>query len=393
MHQLTNSSLLILILFFLCASLSAQEQDFRYYDQLTYDLYQQKHWKELVKVGKEAMHEGYDYYYMQIRIAIAYYELKRYFLAEQFFINALNENNNDPAALEYLYFCYLLTNRELEAATLVEQKDELFNLSSVKPYQLVLGLHTDNGYKFSSKSGIGDVHYFSLGITHKILPKTAFFHSYNRLNCKIINYYQQGRRVMEAKNNLIQHGYYVNAKINFAHGWILTPAYHVQNLPSINLSNHLLSIGLTKRWRKWHYSFTYNYSSINDFIQNQYTGGIILNPFGNLDLSLGIDFTYHQQEYLNENIFAYLISGRILKSIWISGKYQLGNMYHFSEDDGYYIFNGLDVINSRVGLSLIAYWNLRNSLFITFLQENKFSSFYQYDYKHLVLSGGIHVGL
>ncbi|MBN2482093.1 MAG: hypothetical protein JXB19_10155, partial [Bacteroidales bacterium] len=61
--------------------LNAQQQEKLTYAEVnsqTYQLYLDRDWHALIKVGKHALREGIDYYYLRMRIGIAYYELKRY---------------------------------------------------------------------------------------------------------------------------------------------------------------------------------------------------------------------------------------------------------------------------------------------------------------------------
>ena len=51
-------------------------------EQKSYQLYLDKKWPELIKFGNKAIHLGYDYFYLQMRIGIAYYEKKNYSLNE-----------------------------------------------------------------------------------------------------------------------------------------------------------------------------------------------------------------------------------------------------------------------------------------------------------------------
>lgn len=47
-------------------------------DALTYQLFQQKAWDNLIKEGNKAIQNGIDYYYLRVRMGIAYYEKGNY---------------------------------------------------------------------------------------------------------------------------------------------------------------------------------------------------------------------------------------------------------------------------------------------------------------------------
>ena len=90
-------------------------------EQKSYQLYLDKKWPELIKFGNKAVDLGYDYFYLQMRIGIAYYEKKNYSYAEGHFKKALGFNSADDLALEYLYYCYIFKGRYDEARLLSKQ--------------------------------------------------------------------------------------------------------------------------------------------------------------------------------------------------------------------------------------------------------------------------------
>ena len=108
------------ILIFLSLKAFSQEvMSFRYADSLTFKLYDQKNWNELINTGKEAISDGHDYYYMRMRLGIAYYERHNYAQAAKHFKRALEFNADDQTALEYLFYSYYLSGRYFQAWTIL----------------------------------------------------------------------------------------------------------------------------------------------------------------------------------------------------------------------------------------------------------------------------------
>lgn len=103
--------LLILGLSFFAGVKAQDRTDFFYFDSLTYKQYEDGRWKDLKESGKLALREGYDYYYLRMRIGISYYEQKDYLTAIKHFKKALAFSDNDQIAIEYLYYCYLLSGK------------------------------------------------------------------------------------------------------------------------------------------------------------------------------------------------------------------------------------------------------------------------------------------
>jgi len=88
--------------------LSAQApRSFSWYDSVTYRSYLDGDWKTLVRSGKEALRNGYDYFYLRSRMAEAAFHLGRYRDAAFDYDKALKFNSSDAWALEMKYYTEL----------------------------------------------------------------------------------------------------------------------------------------------------------------------------------------------------------------------------------------------------------------------------------------------
>lgn len=103
---------------------AGEKPDFSRIDSLTYRLYLEKQWDSLILVGKQALHDDIDYYYLRIRMGIAYFEKQRYITSISHLTAALAFNKGDLVALEYLYFAYLYSNRPQDAYSLLPAMPE-----------------------------------------------------------------------------------------------------------------------------------------------------------------------------------------------------------------------------------------------------------------------------
>ena len=97
---------LFVIILFSSVQGKAQQKDFEYYDSLTYKLYMDKDFKQLLKAGNDALNSGLDYYYLRMRTGIAAYNLNKYRLATKHFEKASAFSDNDVIH-EYLYYSSL----------------------------------------------------------------------------------------------------------------------------------------------------------------------------------------------------------------------------------------------------------------------------------------------
>lgn len=84
-------------------------------DSLTYQQYLNKDYKNLIETSKKAQEADINFYYLNYRTAIAYYELKNYAKAAEFYKKTLAETPTDPALQESLYYSYLLSGQKENA--------------------------------------------------------------------------------------------------------------------------------------------------------------------------------------------------------------------------------------------------------------------------------------
>src|SRR6185312_10998750 len=150
-------------------------------EQKSYQLYQDKKWKDLVKFGNKAIKKGYSYFYIQMRVGIAYFERKQYCLAESHFRKALSFSPNDELAQEYLYYCYIYMGRNEDARMLSKHfSKELATKTGVSKQSAVGFVMFEGGTKITDSTYYYDRNkktfsnyfnpatYFQLGLEHSI---------------------------------------------------------------------------------------------------------------------------------------------------------------------------------------------------------------------------------
>ena len=97
---------------------SAEKLDFTTVDMLTYRCYMEKKWDSVIVVGKQALRQDIDYYYLRVRLGIAYFEKSDYFPSATHLKKARQFNSGDPYVADYLYRALVYTNRTGEAGLL-----------------------------------------------------------------------------------------------------------------------------------------------------------------------------------------------------------------------------------------------------------------------------------
>ena len=82
------------------------------YDSITYHYYQNAQWDSVIDVGKEAIYKGYDFYYLRMRMGLAYDNHSNFRLAERQYAKALEFVPTDANAAYYQYYASLNGGRQ-----------------------------------------------------------------------------------------------------------------------------------------------------------------------------------------------------------------------------------------------------------------------------------------
>ena len=160
-----ESLLLLVMLIPAVLPLSAQET-FREVDSSSYALYKAAAWDSLAGFGSKAYAEGYDYYYLNLRTAIAFYELGNYPAALRFFERAYRNNSSDPVLKEYLFRSNYELLHDLEASRWYRLLDDSVRQGiPFRPIRRIDGLYAEAGVRIPVQSGTaGPVSYGHLAL-------------------------------------------------------------------------------------------------------------------------------------------------------------------------------------------------------------------------------------
>jgi hypothetical protein len=384
---------------------AGKSQDFKSVDQETYNLYMEKKWDEVIRSGKNGLKQDIDYYYLRMRIAIAYYETQNYKASQAHFRKALEFNQGDPVAMEYLYYAYLFAGQTDQAGILAKD----FSLSLMEkinspPGKIVDRLALEYLYNFNvTKDLLADPgKYFSdlpagyqvvtlnysnvnAMLHHVFSPGITLTHAYTYLNKTNYYYYNDGLTPFGIDGQkVIQHQYYISPSFTTKQGLSISPSFHYLRsnfqVPyivsgsggpgpggggggSIQYSdlfaNHFVGgLKLSQSVGRFAINLGGIYSSINDATQVTGTAGLTWYPLGNLDLYLGTSLNVHNENKDQENsvelIPDFLIGFGIASRVWMEFSGSYGNMKNYTEGNGYIVYNGLDwMIYKAIGTIII----------------------------------------
>ena len=413
----SKKSFLSLIFFVLmCGKIISQDTlNAAYIEQKSYQLYVDKNWSELIKFGNQALKSGIDYYYLQIRLGIAYYEEKNYAIAETHFKESLFFNSEDELAKEYLYYCYIYNGRNEEARKLSNSFSEaLIKKVDIKEQSKVGFFLVEAGTKVANQTGyynqgtntnsnyFNSPLYFQIGLNHYVKNKFSLFHA--------ITKYNQVSFIGNSK----QTQYYIKASIPLKNNWLLSPSIHVLNSKLITetatppstlhvgppprkiitetTSNSIIgSVSIQKTINKYTLSAGSLVSNIANKSQIIHNGFISYSVFGNPKLILGCTGYVHTLDsyattYAAVAPFLYY---QPINRFSIKASYFYNEGKNIIEDNGYLVNNSFDLTTSRTSLLTNFQINKRVSLFGLYQFEKKVEAVQSFNYNYNVFVVGL----
>ncbi len=228
-----------LVLIFIILNLSIltngiSQVDFKKVDSTSYSLYSQKDWVNLTDYGDNISSTGVDYYYFNLRIGIAHYNLEVYKKSIPYFEKALKNNSSSQIANEYLFWGYTMLNNELTAYTYYKNlEDSIQSKIDYKSKKIIETIFIEPGLKISNnKLNADNLLYANLGLTHKISPRFLVTQSYTNIQQKL------------SWGDLKQQEYFIN------------PSYKINNKLKISVGLHY-----AKYISNLNYSWDYTYKN------------------------------------------------------------------------------------------------------------------------------------
>ncbi|MGZ3942642.1 MAG: tetratricopeptide repeat protein [Bacteroidia bacterium] len=380
----------------------------------TLELYNDKKWDELLLLGKQALSKGYDYYYMRMRVAIAFYEKKNYILAEKHLEKAIIFNSFDDVAKEYLYYCYLYTGRNEQARLLSRTfTSELAAKTGTDKSRSVEYLLFEAGTKLSDSVSYYDAHtgrssnyfnpavYIHAGLNHYIKNRVSAFHA--------VTFFNQETFLGITK----QRQYYLNVSVPFRKNWMVSPAFHLIGLssetramsppshgkpppPTIVVTNNTYYVGslaADKMAGKTLLTVGSTVSNMNGTIQYLHSAAAAYYFLGNSKIVFGCTGYLHTVDnYTSLNLsYAPYLFLQPHQNFSLRLSYLANQNNNIIELNGYIVNNSADLTKQRY--SALATLNISRSvaLYALYQIEMKQERVQLFNYKYNVIVAGFRI--
>lgn len=380
--------LLFALLAFPLSFLSAQQSDLKaQYSVQTYNQYLEKNWTELIHTGNEALEEGVDFYYLRIRMGIAYVNLKNYRKAIVNYKKAIEFVPSDPVAQEYLYYAYLYAGQK-NTARLYAANLPVSLRKKIKPENLpVFGnLYMETGFALaaydaaeitlpaSSEIYFSEVFtrksqtYFNMSLLLNVAKSVSINVAYTGLGIQSEHQYDvQGQDAELEDLTVKQSDFALAVNIHNATGLTLTPFLHNVNTAlslteveydtaayeletgieidfgrstsNLQWNDQLLGFGITKRSGMFDMATSFSYSWLGETSQRQVNARLTYLPKGNYSLYLTPELRFFNEDQSSRMIYKLAVGGLLSTRLWGETAFTYGDLQRTHENFGAIVYN------------------------------------------------------
>ncbi len=370
----------LIIALFITTSIFAQETplSFKKVDSETYDLFEKQDWTSLIELGIKSKSQGIDFYYLNVRMGIAYYKTEKMLYAIKYLEKAYKTNNYDTVVQEYLYWAYKFGGLPMEAnlfhqSMTKELQDKIeLNSSFINAIDFGLTAVSNSDYDKISSSNIENVNdirdlsenfqLFTLGFNHWFSNRVNFYHRFTimprnstiqkNVSGDIITKNYSGSEFRYYANSTFALGekWYLDLYLNYISGnydsYISSSAINSGTLLSegvkTNYNDFLFGTTISKSFYFFRNSLNISIANLNGKDQFQVGYNISIYPLGNTLLVPFAGIQYHTEKINSESQSNTVFSGGITvntKDVSITGYLNSGKFSNFASNNGSIIYN------------------------------------------------------
>jgi tetratricopeptide (TPR) repeat protein len=350
----------LLLQFVAIASLFSQPFTTKTLEDSSYHYYLSAQHDKQIKLIKTAYQFDMDYYYLRLRMGIAYMGKGDYKTAIYHFNKARKLNLYGKDAIPYVRDCALAMG--------MENLDRYTKKKMDVPVGFLKMAYLESGSKLSSFSDtIGNTYYGHFGMQFALGSKFTSYQAYSFT-------YQNTFPL-----NVRQHQYYTHLAYKPSINWQFNANYSIlianiqlnTNDSVYNGTNYIMGLSVLKHHKKIDISLNASYSYLNSLEQYQAGLGIVYYPFGNDKLQLRVHLNGQKQDSIITPIIIPSATVKLFRNCWIKGEYIVANTSNFVEQDAFISNNNPDKTIDKTSLLLNYKFNHRNDLYLVCQYERK----------------------
>ncbi len=228
MHPIIKN--ILFICFLLISSSSYSQSNFKEVDSTSYALYVNMDWYNLIRYCEKAKENGYDYFYLNLRLGIAYFTTENYKKSITALEDANRDNSFNQTVKEYLFGSNYHLMKEKNAKKWYAQLDDTIQQRiQYSPEKLLSEIYIEGGQKISkNRDAANKADYLNFALKLHLSGRFDLSQSYTFIQQNLI------------WGDFKQHQYYLNPTFKISPSLSFNIGMHYANYQS-NIDFHLRS--------------------------------------------------------------------------------------------------------------------------------------------------------
>lgn len=368
-----------LFMFFLFVAKAQEKLNYAEVDKQSYQLFLEEKWPELIQFSAEARKQGIDFFYLQARTGIAWYNLGKYRNSVPWFLKAYANDMSFEWLQEYVYYSLVFSGRKLEAVKYAPffsdalkkkigfEETGLTRIAYETGYSFNQDFETLKTRAFSTEANLGEDYgegYFlknysfhSVDLSHRVAPNFTLNHNLTYIGANreaIVDWGGQTNSSIRINqfNYYISPVWVIGKKLNISPslnlifgsgdvyaGRLTNNSSKAYSIIKTNYSDAVFSTAVWSDFGNFSPGMEINAGSINDSKFTQVSSWLTYYPLSNTNLYI-TPKVYFKSGTDGFGWNAMGISGGV--KLWkahVSAQYLFGDMENFVESAGYVISN------------------------------------------------------
>jgi len=374
------------------------DNTFRQTDSVSFVLYQQGKWRDLMDLGKKSISEGTDFPYLQLRMGYAAFMLGNYNEASDHYKQVLLNDSYNQTARYYLFLCQKYLNRTMAASYEASYLDPQTQQKEKLTKSGVTEVSLETSIKVPDISFRGTGIYTRVGLSNRLgwkwqLDQSVVYFSQTLSSLSSVPGPGSGGpgsgRITRSGDK--QFEYYVKFNYIPSDHWAAFGAYHFMNhnLNGQVYQNHIGVLGLKYFGAYFDLQADADLGQIEGGNTNQYNLQLGIYPLGNLNFYVMGRGSYLEQAGIQTSLVSALTGFKITRNLWLEGSVTIGGLDNFLEREGLYVYNSIDISKSKGGGSLLFALNPKTILQLHYTHETKIENLQSTLYNQHSITGGI----
>lgn len=385
----------IICCLFFGLNLYAQDSEMSYkqVDSTSYALFLKQDWKALIEFGKASKKEGIDFYYLNVRMGIAYFKDGKMRVSIKYLEEAYKLNAFDVVVQDYLYWAYRYSGMYLESDMFYKKMDKELAATIANKLQLVsaidVGVVATNNVDYDKMLTLSDevnsssfrsfpekYQLYMLGLNHRFSRNTNFYHRVTVMPTSL---------VLQKNNNGVQSNssfegaetrYYADATFGLGKRWNLDAylGFFFGDFDQVDITNEnpidqnlsskytdvIFGTSISKASYYLKHCLNISYGNLGEFKQFQTGYTLSLFPLGN-NLLVPFGSIQYQKETSSISDETHLVyTGGIsinTKKATFTAYLNTGEIHNFISNNGGVVYNQSAIGKNEYGAILQFYMN------------------------------------